>query len=72
LFYYLGKNPAKAEHLRQLSEQNPVACVLEIGGLVRDLRVKPKHSNPPPDPDTGVGSGDGAGGIKGPAGATFE
>lgn len=58
LMYYLGKNRAKAEEFRSLATSDPLACVLELGGLARQLSVRPKRRTAP-DPETKVeGGGD--------------
>jgi len=56
LMYFLGKNPAKAEGLKALIENNPMKGVMEIGRLAGSLKVKPKMQIAP-DPETVVNGG---------------
>lgn len=58
ILYYLGKNPDKAESIKELIATNPVQGVFEIGALSRGLEVRPKaQSKPAPDPDTELEGG---------------
>jgi hypothetical protein len=71
LMYHLGKNPGKAERLKELVASNPMRGVLEIGRLAGSLKVKPK-STPAPDPETLKGGGTKNNVTRGPKGAKFE
>ena len=51
LLYYLGKNPDKAEYFADAIQKNAVKALVEIGGLIDKIKVKPKNE-PPPEPDT--------------------
>ena len=42
VMYHLGKNPAKAEHIRDLINSNPVKGTIAIGALEAQLKVQPK------------------------------
>ena len=53
ILYHLGKNPEKAEEIKELLETDPVKGVLRIGALEARLSVKPRaRTNNAPDPDT--------------------
>ena len=56
LMYYLGKNRAKAEEFRSMATTDPLGCVLELGGLAKQLSVRPKRKTAP-DPETKVEGG---------------
>lgn len=72
LMYYLGKNPGKAAEFQSLSQSDPLACVLELGGLAKQLSVRPKRKSAP-DPETKVeGGGEPAGSGQFIQGARFE
>lgn len=76
VMYYLGKNPGKAEQLKELLAQNPVKGVLELGRLSAGLTTRPKAKrNAAPDPDSeleGSSVTRNTKGKRGPAGATFS
>ena len=72
LMYYLGKNRARAEEFRTLAVTDPLGCVLELGGLAKQLSVRPKRK-PAPDPETQVeGGGEPANSGQFIQGARFE
>lgn len=72
LMYHLGKNPEKAERLKQLLIDQPMKGVMEIGRLAGSLKIKPKNANAP-DPEAKISGGSSATGLpSGLTGATFE
>lgn len=71
LMYHLGKNPAKAEKLKQLLLTQPLKGAMEIGRLAGGLKARPK-SSAAPNPEKEVEGGSNISGFKGPKGASFE
>ena len=69
--YHFGKNPAKAEQFKTMILNNPVKGMMEIGGYMAGLKVRPKSSQAP-DPEQHI-TGGGAGKTASPLlkGATF-
>ncbi len=71
VMYHLGKNPGKAEHLKELLATEPMKGVLEIGRLAGSLSVRSKSNTPDPeqpvDPGSGISKSE-----RGPKGATYE
>ena len=72
--YYLGKNEAEARSLADLIKANPIQGVVEIGRLLTEIKVKPKHKSPPADPDEEIVGGVSTSSVKerGPKGATYS
>lgn len=50
LFYYFGKNRGVAEKYADMLKTKPGKALTEIGGLLSEIKVKPKIETPP-DPD---------------------
>lgn len=48
--YYFGKNPEVAQKYSDMLHKKPIKALIEIGGLLKEIKVKPK-SEPAPDPD---------------------
>lgn len=69
--YHFGKNRAKAEEFKAKIMSNPVKGMLEIGGYMANLKVRPKSSQAP-DPEMRI-EGGGSGKPVSPflRGATF-
>ena len=73
LMYFLGKNPAKAQHIADLVETSPVKAILELGALGASLKAQTKAKrNPAPNPDDELeGALSPHKKQRGPKGATF-
>ena len=48
--YYFGKNPEVAQKYSDMLKREPIRGLIEIGGLLAKLKVKPKRESAP-DPD---------------------
>lgn len=70
ILYYLGKNPAEAERIKNLLDTNPIRGVAEVGRLSSELKVKPK-TKLAPTPDDAI-KGDVSPSAKKGKGTTFE
>jgi hypothetical protein len=55
-FYYFGKNPAQAQKYSDMLKKEPIKALLEIGGLLANIKVKPKRESAP-DPDVELEGG---------------
>lgn len=71
LMYHLGKNPARAEQLKQLLLAQPLKGAMEIGGIAKGLKARPK-SSAAPNPETVVEGGARQNEFKVPAGVKIE
>jgi len=49
-FYYFGKNPEVAQKYSDMLKREPIKALIEIGGLLAKIKVKPKRESAP-DPD---------------------
>ena len=74
ILYHLGKNPKKAERYAEMfkTRDGTIEALVELGGLVTKIKVKPKTTSAP-DTDTNPkgGKAPGGGKLRGPKGATF-
>lgn len=66
VLYHLGKNPVKAQEMRNAFDTNPTLATLKIGGLSSELSGNPK-TNKAPEPENKVEGGSG-----GATGAIYE
>lgn len=55
-FYYFGKNPEVAQKYSDMLKREPIKGLIEIGGLLAKIKVKPKRESAP-DPDTELEGG---------------
>ena len=55
--YYLGKNPEKAYQIREIWERNPGQAAVELGGLSRDVQIRPKKKQQRPQPESKIAGG---------------
>lgn len=55
--YYLGKNPDKAYQIREIWERNPGLAAVELGGLSRDVQIRPKKKQQRPQPESKITGG---------------
>lgn len=55
--YFLGKNPEKAQEIRDIFDENPALGTLELGMLMASLKVRPKTQNAQTDVDESAGGG---------------
>lgn len=54
VIYYLGKNDAAAQKLRETWVRNPSMVLFELGGLSKDLKIRPKTKKDQPAPESKV------------------
>jgi hypothetical protein len=73
LVYYLGKNPKVAQKYGDMLETETVRALMELGGILSEIKVKPVSKKSLKDPDEDLAGGNLPTGKKkrGPKGATF-
>jgi hypothetical protein len=73
LVYYLGKNPAVAQKYGDMLETETVRALMELGGILSEIKVKTVSKKSLKDPDEDLEGGNLPTGKKkrGPVGATF-
>lgn len=73
LVYYLGKNPAVAQKYADMLETETVRALIELGGVLSEIKVKTVSKKSLKDPDEDLEGGNLPTGKKkrGPKGATF-
>jgi hypothetical protein len=57
VLYFLGKNPDKAQDIRDTFDENPALGTLQLGKLMATLQVRPKPKTTDTDIDSAAGGG---------------
>lgn len=73
IMYYLGKNPDVAHKYSAMLEAEPIRALIELGGILSEIKVKPSSKKTLKDPDEDLEGGNLPRDKKkrGPKGATF-
>jgi hypothetical protein len=73
IMYYLGKNPDVAHKYSAMLETEPIRALIELGGILSEIKVKPSSKKTRKEPDEDLEGGNLPTGKKkrGPKGATF-
>jgi hypothetical protein len=73
IMYYLGKNPDVAQKYSAMLEAEPIRALIELGGILSEIKVKPSSKKTLKDPDEDLEGGNLPRDKKkrGPKGATF-
>jgi hypothetical protein len=73
IMYYLGKNPDVAHKYSAMLETEPIRALIELGGILSEIKVKPSSKKTREEPDEDLEGGNLPSGKKkrGPKGATF-
>jgi hypothetical protein len=73
IMYYLGKNPDVAHKYSAMLETEPIRALIELGGILSEIKVKPSSKKTRKEPDEDLEGGNLPSGKKkrGPKGATF-